>query len=59
MIDFYRNSGEGLPHYIAIIRKKQEQHKWIRAVKIENERTATREKKLSRAHLSEGNIHGE
>jgi hypothetical protein len=29
MIDFYRNSGEGLPHYISIIRQKQEQRGFV------------------------------
>jgi hypothetical protein len=29
LIDFYRNSGEGLPHYIAIIRKKQEERGFV------------------------------
>jgi hypothetical protein len=25
LIDFYQNSGEGLPHYVAVIKEKQEQ----------------------------------
>jgi hypothetical protein len=26
LIDFYHNSGEGLPHYVQVLREKQEQH---------------------------------
>ena len=29
MIDFYRMSGEGLPHYIAMVRKKQEERGFV------------------------------
>lgn len=29
LIDFYRNSGEGLPHYIKVIREKQQERKFI------------------------------
>jgi hypothetical protein len=26
LIDFYQNTGEGLSHYVQVIREKQEQH---------------------------------
>lgn len=29
LIDYYENSGEGLPHYIKVLREKQEQRKFI------------------------------
>jgi hypothetical protein len=51
MIDFYRNSGEGLPHYIAIIRKKQEDRGFV-----DGKHYGPHDLEVIRAHLSEGNI---